>query len=222
VGRETFLGDIRTASVTGSLPSGPDGDPGLLVPELAPGDLVELFAANLAAVDGVVRRTTADGAVQAIEAALTDGDSECLAWDEVEIGVPGLSEALTRRGFVAVPGTVPEHPAGRLEHHGSYRELPLGITGADAGLAESGSLVLVTGPGRPRMASLIPLHHVAVLRASRIVRTFPHLLADRPDLVASGSNFVVITGPSRTADIEMTLTLGVHGPRHVTVVLIED
>ena len=81
--------------------------------------------------------------------------------------------------------------------------------------------MLATGPGRPRMASLLVPVHVAVLRVDRLVDSISTLLATRGDLVAAGSNLVAITGPSRTADIEHTLSRGVHGPGEVHVILLE-
>jgi L-lactate utilization protein LutC len=97
----------------------------------------------------------------------------------------------------------------------------VGLTGADAGLAETGSVVIASGPGRSRMASLLVPVHVAVLRVDRLVDSISTLLATRGDLVAAGSNLVAITGPSRTADIEHTLSRGVHGPGEVHVILFE-
>ena len=99
--------------------------------------------------------------------------------------------------------------------------MSLGLTGADAGLAETGSVVLASGPGRSRLASLLVPVHVAVLHVDRLVNDVAVLLATRPDLVAAGSNLVAITGPSRTADIEHTLSRGVHGPGEVHVILYE-
>ncbi len=93
-----------------------------------------------------------------------------------------------------------------------------GVTGALLGIAESGSLVLVGGEGRPLTASLLPDLHIAILRASDLVRTLPEALR-RPEVVAAPAA-VIITGPSRTADIEMALTIGVHGPKEVHVFLI--
>ncbi len=83
-------------------------------------------------------------------------------------------------------------------------------------------MVLSHGPGRPRLASLAPEVHIALLPASRVVRSFAHLLSEEPDLITGTANLVVITGPSRTADIEQRLTIGVHGPRHIHVIVLED
>ena len=94
-----------------------------------------------------------------------------------------------------------------------------GVTGALLGIAESGSLVLVGGEGRPLTASLLPEIHIAILRESEIVPTLLEALR-RPE-IRSASAGVIITGPSRTGDIEMTLSIGVHGPKELHVFLIE-
>jgi len=96
----------------------------------------------------------------------------------------------------------------------------VGVTGALVGIAESGSLVLVGGEDRPLTASLLPEIHIAILRASDLVPSLPDALA-RSEIRQAASS-VIITGPSRTADIEMTLTIGVHGPRELYVFVIDE
>ncbi len=93
------------------------------------------------------------------------------------------------------------------------------MTGAHAAIAENGAVVLVSGPGRGRLASLLPPVHVAIVPERRLRPTFAALVREEPRLLDSGSNVVLIAGPSRTADIEMTLSHGVHGPRHIHVIL---
>jgi iron-sulfur cluster protein len=95
-----------------------------------------------------------------------------------------------------------------------------GVTGALAGMADTGTLVLTGGPGRPLSASLLPEIHVALLRAANVLPSLPEALR-LPDVRQSPAA-VLVTGPSRTADIEMTLTIGVHGPKEVHVFLIDD
>ena len=125
-------------------------------------------------------------------------------------------------------------PASRWSHAGCHArassagsglteldDVRVGLTGAVAGLADTGSLVLVSGPGRGRIASLLPPLHIAMLRVSQLHPTYAAFLAAHPQIEDAGSNLVLITGPSRTADIEMTLTRGVHGPGEVHVVLID-
>lgn len=99
-----------------------------------------------------------------------------------------------------------------------------GLTGAQWGIAETGSLVLVSTDERHRLASLVPPVHVALLRASRILGGLDEALetvsSDGPSALARAVTF--ITGPSRTADIELTLVVGVHGPRELHVIVLEE
>ena len=94
-----------------------------------------------------------------------------------------------------------------------------GITGAAGAIAETGSLLLASGAGETLTASLLPEMHIAVLKASQIVPTVESAMS-LPGLKSASS--VIATGPSRTADIEMALTIGVHGPGEVHVFLIDD
>jgi len=97
----------------------------------------------------------------------------------------------------------------------------LGITGSFCAVAETGTLVFVTGADTPTATMLLPDTHVAVVRADRIVRgmeeAFALLRAERGAL-PRGVHFV--SGPSRTGDIEQTIVLGAHGPFRVHVVIV--
>jgi L-lactate dehydrogenase complex protein LldG len=99
----------------------------------------------------------------------------------------------------------------------------VGITGAYCALAETGTLLLLSGPTTTASMSLVPETHIAILKAARIVKCMEDawalLRAERGSLPRS-TNFV--SGPSRTADIEQTLVLGAHGPYRVHVVLVHD
>ncbi len=94
-----------------------------------------------------------------------------------------------------------------------------GVTGVVCGIADTGSLLLASGAGETLTASLLPEVHIALLRRSRLLPTLADALR-LPEARRAGA--VVITGSSRTADIEMTLTIGVHGPGEVHVFLIDD
>ena len=96
--------------------------------------------------------------------------------------------------------------------------LRVGVTKAICGLADTGSVLIVDGEGSPLQASLLPEIHIAVLHASEILPS----LADAMTLpvVRESRSAVVITGPSRTGDIEMSHTIGVHGPSEVYVFLV--
>jgi len=98
----------------------------------------------------------------------------------------------------------------------------LGVTGAQWGIAETGTLVLDSEAERHRLVSLVPPVHVAILDTDRILGTLGDALAtargDDPDSLPRVLTF--ITGPSRTADIELTLVVGVHGPKELHVILL--
>jgi L-lactate dehydrogenase complex protein LldG len=95
----------------------------------------------------------------------------------------------------------------------------VGLTGCAAAVAETGSLVMLEGPGRPRAASLLPPVHVAIVRADELYATMADYFRAGASAMAASSSCTFITGPSRTADIELTLTLGIHGPGRVVVVI---
>jgi L-lactate dehydrogenase complex protein LldG len=97
----------------------------------------------------------------------------------------------------------------------------VGITGAFCGIAETGTLMLLSGAGSPGSISLVPENHVAVVYAKRIVDSVEDALA----LMRAERGFApralnLVSGPSRTADIEQTVTLGAHGPYRVHIVVV--
>jgi len=96
-----------------------------------------------------------------------------------------------------------------------------GISSADYGVAETGTLALLARPGQGRAVSLLPPLHIAVLRTSRIVlelgALFEAVTSEAGELPSALS---FITGPSRTADIELVLTIGVHGPRELHLIML--
>ncbi|HEU4796442.1 MAG TPA: lactate utilization protein [Pyrinomonadaceae bacterium] len=97
----------------------------------------------------------------------------------------------------------------------------VGITNAQAGIAETGTLVLDSAVERNRLVSLVPPVHIAIINASRIYATLGEALAVLQGGGEVSPAITFITGPSRTGDIEMTLTVGVHGPRELYVIVIE-
>jgi L-lactate dehydrogenase complex protein LldG len=96
----------------------------------------------------------------------------------------------------------------------------VGITSADYALADTGSLVLLSSPEEARMISLLPPLHIAIVPQERVLTGLDELLTILPDPAAQSSSMVLITGPSRTADIEQILVRGVHGPGEIHVVVV--
>lgn len=96
----------------------------------------------------------------------------------------------------------------------------VGISGADAALAETGTVVVSSGPGCSRLTSLMPPVHIALAPASYLTTDlFTWMAAQSPPLPAS---LTLISGPSKTADIEQTMSVGVHGPGRFIVLLYQD
>jgi L-lactate dehydrogenase complex protein LldG len=100
----------------------------------------------------------------------------------------------------------------------AHEDGEVGVSRATYGLADTGSVVLLSGPDEPRARSLLPPVHIVELDAGRVLpglaELFAELGTDLPSSVA------IVTGPSRSADIEQTLTIGVHGPGEVHIVLL--
>lgn len=132
------------------------------------------------------------------------------AAENAEFDVALLMTTLARSGIVVHTDSSDE----------TLFSVDAGITGVECAIAETGTLVCQSGSGRARGGSLIPPLHIALVQAAQIVPDLYDALAKvgaRPELPA---NVNLITGPSKTADIEGILVTGVHGPREVHVVLV--
>jgi L-lactate dehydrogenase complex protein LldG len=207
-------------------PAGQFEHPGMrpdAAPALTPDELIARFTAEAEALTVVVHRAPDDRAAAAAVGELVSarGAKRVLAWDEKWLNCRGLAEALRTAGVTLEPCWLPRDAAERRQRLAELDDIGVGLTGAVAGLVDTGSLALVSGPGRGRIASLLPPLHIAMLRVSQLHATYAAFLAAHPQIEDVGSNLVLVTGPSRTADSEMTLTRGVHGPGEVHVVLID-
>lgn len=175
-----------------------------------PAALVAQFVAAAQALACQVHRAAGEQEALAAVLALLQGESAIACWEPEQIPLPGLQQALTEAGIErAAPGDA---------------SLRVGLSGVQAALAATGSIVLASGPGRYRAASLLPPVHIAVLRQSQIVPDLESWLAgQRADgftTMRQSSNIVIISGPSRTADIAMELVMGMHGPQQLHLILL--
>jgi L-lactate utilization protein LutC len=99
----------------------------------------------------------------------------------------------------------------------------LGISGVNWAIAEAGSLVMATGPHEPRSLSLLPPVHIAIVGRQQLVPDLFDLFADlQPQAQSLPSCVTLITGPSKTGDIELKLVTGVHGPRELHVLVLGE
>ena len=136
-----------------------------------------------------------------------------------------VDTALIARG-VAVTSIVQGQEAPRAQLREEMRHADAGLTGTDYALAETGSLVILPRRGLSRLVSLVPPVHIALVRPEEVLESLHDLFLlrrleyyQRGGEMGSYLNF--ITGPSRTADIEMTIVQGVHGPKAVHMVIVE-
>ncbi|MBI1983122.1 MAG: lactate utilization protein, partial [Acidobacteria bacterium] len=141
-----------------------------------------------------------------------------------------LAEKLRAWGkiaFVWPEGTERGSTAEGLSFREQAFAAEVGITGVDFVLAESGTLVLTSATEGAQLASLAPPVHVALYRREQALGSLEEVLERlpvprEPEISPPGRAIVFITGPSRTADIEQILIRGVHGPREVHAILVEE
>ena len=121
---------------------------------------------------------------------------------------------------------------GELSNEEWFQKVDAGVSFAEFGLAATGSLVLITGPQEPRRLSLVPPLHIVIIRQSQLLADFNQLVAhdrwqqlfdlDAGADAAPATNVLLISGPSKTADIQQTLAYGAHGPKQLCVLLVSD
>ena len=132
-----------------------------------------------------------------------------------------LNKTLIRRGYRLLDAVLPKSADERKIKLGQLAQAQVGVTGALAGIAATGTVVLASGPDRARLAWLLPPVHVVLLSSHSIYPTLSSFFSGHEDCVRRSSHVAFVTGPSRTADIEQTLTRGVHGPTNVHIVLVD-
>lgn len=184
--------------------------------ETLPADPLERFRIRLEAVAG--RFVHARGPAQ-----LTAAVEEILRNTKAKrVAVSDSARAL------AVAREASERSGAKLVEHATAMELfqcDVGISTAQWGIAETGTLMLESHQERHRLVSLIPRVHIALLRADRICDTLGEALQHSRAGAAPGevpsAAVTLVTGPSRTSDIELTLAIGVHGPQELYVIVLE-
>ncbi len=218
---EAFLKRVRAAlgrSRTEAAPEPPGVDESLARLASSSDDVVAMFAERAAEVGMTVHRVAPGEAVSRIVEL-----AEALELRRVALAASrfaeaeGLTAALRERGVEVLD------VAGQ-DDGGALFELDAGITDAQAALAETGTIICRTDAAHGRALSLVPPVHVAILHARDVlpdmIDYWRTLDSSAPSDLPSAQ--AMITGPSKTADIEGELVTGVHGPGRVEVVLIED
>jgi L-lactate dehydrogenase complex protein LldG len=214
--REQFLGGVREAVTKGArvgqisqIPArGSAGYQG------AGPDPVSRFCDELRTVGGEVHCLRShDQAIQTIHDLLTGlGAKKALLAKDPIISALGLEEFLRLKNMEV-------RAAGDRIDKDDFFAAEVGITGVMALIAETGSIVLSSSPEEPRSASLLPPVHIAVAERSQIVPDLFDLFGALAP-AALPSCLSLVTGPSKTGDIELRLVTGVHGPGKLDVVLV--
>jgi L-lactate dehydrogenase complex protein LldF len=174
------------------------------VPKVQNVNLVERFSRELEAVGGHAYRLTKGELSKRLIEFLKERDiNAAIMWDLIlALNESDLSEAGVRAERSVDP------------------TLKAGITGALSAIAETGTLVILSGKGQPLGTSLLAEFHIAIISSSQIVWSLDEALKNQE--VRNASAIALVTGPSRTADIEMTLTIGMHGPKELHVFVVDD
>ena len=163
-------------------------------------DNVEQFIKEFTAVGGNLNRINANELTNKVVDLLQSKDIA-----RIHLGANVLDEDLLQKAGITVSHT--PDPSIRV-----------GVTKSICGLADTGSILEMDGDGRSLHASLLPEIHIALLRESEILPSLDNAI----HLMHDSKSAVFITGPSRTGDIEMSQTIGVHGPGEVHVFLVDE
>lgn len=208
--KEAMLGSIRSA--LGRKAGAPVPVPPpvrIVVPEVS---LEVRTAQFLEALEGLNAHTfdaaTPEDAISHVEGLLAG-----------RAAIASNAPLLAELGIVSMPGVL----SGVMDLETLREEAearPIGITSADYALADTGTLVMLASVAEARLVSLLPPIHIAVVPREKLLSGLDELLERVPKPAAASSSMVLITGPSRTADIEQILVRGVHGPGELHVVLL--
>jgi L-lactate dehydrogenase complex protein LldG len=208
--RETVLHKVRTA--LGRNAGQPIEEPPpvrLRIPEVDIEARIASFRTRIEALAGKTHSARSVGDAFEYVARIISGRTA------VASNAPILREC----GITALPG-VQTGVTDREELRALCATAAVGITGADYALADTGTLVLLSSQQEARMISLLPPVYIAIVERKRLLTGLDELLTVLPSPAEQTSSMVLITGPSRTADIEQILVRGVHGPGEIHVVVV--
>ena len=179
--------------------------------------------ARLALINRLIDWRTEDEAAAKGMRIQTGQERMVLGWENDALPLEHVAESLADMGMhLVTPATLTTKQSREDVRHIRY-----GVTGAEAAFAATGSLLLAATPPTPRAAGLLPLRHIALVPITRLFANVETWLAemrlgDLGGWLRSKPNVTLVTGPSKSADIEMILTLGVHGPKFLHVILFDD
>jgi len=208
--RDNILHKVRTALGRSAGQAVADVPPvRLRVPEVAMEDRIALMRMRIETLAGKTARVpTMQAACQFVAEAIAG-----------KTAVASNAPYLTECGIADLPG-VRSGVREAAELKEVCARVDIGITSADYVLSDTGTLVMIASPAESRLVSLLPPAHLAVVPRDRVLTGLDELFTILPDPASQTSSMVLITGPSRTADIEQILVRGVHGPGQITVLIV--
>jgi L-lactate utilization protein LutC len=224
--REAFLARVREAAHQGRAHRVHLGEIPADVGYVGAGlDKLDRLASEIIGVGGQAHRARdlSEAGQKLKEIICTHSARSALCWEHPLLDRLRLNELVDSLGVrrISYRSLSQLDPASQREQALSAE---IGITSATWAIAETGSLAMASDPGSERMASLLPPVHVAIVEPSQVLPDlfdlFARLQHDGLDRLAS--NIVLITGPSKTGDIELRLTTGVHGPGIWHVIIVES
>ncbi|MDZ4768054.1 MAG: LUD domain-containing protein [Chloroflexota bacterium] len=199
--------------------------PVTIQPDESPTALTERFMAELVTLKAEPFLVDGDAAAcECVMTLLASHDTRSLlAWDFAHIPVSGLENMVRAAGIEILQADT--HDEFHAETLRAAEGAQVGLTGADAAAATTGTLIFTTGAGKGRIPTVLAPVHIAVVRHEQIVPRIESWVAGMrarglAETVRQHANFCFVSGPSRTGDIEMELILGVHGPGRVQVVIV--
>jgi L-lactate utilization protein LutC len=208
--RDYVLHKVRTALGRSAGQAPAEAPPvRIRIPQVDPAARVESFCRSLEALAGKTHLALSAADARAYVAGTIDGKTA------IASNAPFLAEC----GITDLAGVV-SGVTDRAELRRLCATSDFGITSADYALADTGTLVMIASPSEARMISLLPPAHIAVVPRDRLLTGLDELYNLVPKPADITSSMVLITGPSRTADIEQFLVRGVHGPGTIYVVLV--
>lgn len=208
--RDYVLNKVRTALGRGSgQPSSELPPPYLGFETWTEEERVDVFARNFEKLAGTVYRVGSAAEAGLLISRLLNGKT----------AIASNASFLVDCG-IADNGAITSGLHDRDQLRAACATADFGITSADYALAETGTLVMFSSASEARMISLLPPAHLAIVPRERIIANLDELLLKLPRPAEQSSSMVLITGPSRTADIEQILVRGVHGPGEIHVAIV--
>lgn len=177
---------------------------------------IERLVLNLSNAMAEVHRTTTAGLAGALTAVMRQKNLQSLAVGPEILSQQALCESL-RAACTVLPVI-----AAHTETPALFNHVDAGLTLSRASIAETGTVVLWSGPQSPRLLSLVPPVHIVVVDAHQVVGTLFDLMQQQGWSEGMPTNVVLVSSPSKTADIQQTLAYGAHGPKQLVVMLVED